>query len=138
MLMYSCRCILFIVVTGFYPNAKRFKNHLKMELENQIKKKRDPFSFSLFPAQLGFSFSLSRPARARPFPPLFSSWAGPVWLSNRAALSLLSAADGPGPHVGAIFFPQPSPPLARLVLEQPARAHTPGHGSAHHRSPASL
>jgi hypothetical protein len=30
MLMHSCRCILFVVVTGFYLFAKMFKNHFEI------------------------------------------------------------------------------------------------------------
>jgi hypothetical protein len=42
MLMHSCQCILFIVVTGFYLFAKRFKNNFeigfgKINLEKEKK-----------------------------------------------------------------------------------------------------
>jgi hypothetical protein len=81
MLMHSCRCILFIVVTGFYPNAKRFKNHLKMELENQFGKRKENFHLFHSPS---LTFSLL--ARFTPLARSFSCtpcWAGPVRAGNR-------------------------------------------------------
>jgi hypothetical protein len=33
------------MMTGFYLNTKRFKNHLKIELENQFGKRKGKFRF---------------------------------------------------------------------------------------------
>jgi hypothetical protein len=138
MLMHSCRCILFIVVTGFYPNAKRFKNHLKMELENQFEKKRK-FSF--------VSLSLPHFRPVGPFSPL-----GPLVLPH----SLLGRPSSSGQPLPRLPFSPPrltaraqllaSPPSSRhsrtarlsRSRSQPPRTHAPGRGSALPRSPGSL
>jgi hypothetical protein len=77
MLMHSCRCILFIVVTGFYLFAKRFKNHLKMFLEKSFQKKKKKI-FILFTPSLTSGLLARFPlARSVSLSSPRSSWASP-------------------------------------------------------------
>jgi hypothetical protein len=133
MFMHSCRCILFMVVTAFYPFAKWLEN----PFENVFGKVKSEKEKGKFPFLLTPSFWPERPsrpaavpaepARARPsFYPSTPSWAGPNQPARRRCRpSFLSAMDGSGPHVSATFFPQPSPPLARSVKPQPSSVPTP-------------
>jgi hypothetical protein len=89
MLMHSCRCILFIVMTGFIPILKGFKNHLKLSLKNQIGKRKTPFLPPLppfGPSGLARPAVFSPPARSPTSlssPLLIFSWAAHFGLGNR-------------------------------------------------------
>jgi hypothetical protein len=79
MLMHSCCHILFIVLIDLIQSSKEIQKHLKLDLENQIRKRKllflslPPFGpvglLALFLARPRFSPSLSSLPRAR--------WAGP-------------------------------------------------------------
>jgi hypothetical protein len=106
MLMHSCLCILFIVLTGFYPNAKRFKNHLKIELENQFGKRKENFHLFHSPS---LTFGLL--ARFPPWPARsLALLAGPAQFGRATVVTpslLPSATDRPGPAASVASFLSP-------------------------------
>jgi hypothetical protein len=102
MLMHTCCCISFIVMSSFDPKLKMIQNHLKMNLEKLYWKKKSKFFSLPLPSSLSACWPSFSPVGPLASLPLFSSWAGPTELATVAAPSFLSTAHTLGPLVGAV------------------------------------
>jgi hypothetical protein len=91
--MYPCCCILFTLLIGFYPKAKRFKNHLKIQLKSGLEKEKGKIPF--LPLSLDSAYRpipLSGP-HATPFPLSPSTSQGPA--QHRISLPFFSYLGRP-------------------------------------------
>jgi hypothetical protein len=78
MLMHSCCHILFIVLIDLIQSSKEIQKHLKLDLENQIRKRKLLFLSLPLSAQSA-CWPFSWPARDFPLPSLpFRALAGPA------------------------------------------------------------
>jgi hypothetical protein len=126
MLMHPCCHILFIVLIGLIQSAKEIQKHLKLDLENQIRKRKLLFlpPPSFWPERPSRPAAVSRRAgpHVRPLLPP-PSWAGP---SQPQPMSL-APVSFPLPLTSRVHLSAPSSTSRRLnavVKAQPPPAPT--------------
>jgi hypothetical protein len=118
MLMHSCCCNSFIVLSGFDPKLKMIQKPFENKVRKLTWKKKN--SLSQLPPIFPF-----RPAGPFPFPlPLifFLGPAQPELATVAASYLLFSATDALGPHVSVASHLEPSR-VAHSLRGTAARAH---------------